>query len=257
MEKKTQETYGGQSPTTATIWDQIEGTIRDNDIPIRDVLESFAIYARRINITRFLAHYELYRMVKDVPGCIVECGIYQGNSLLAFAKFLEIFHPGDRIRHVIGFDSFKGFEEFSPEDGPEYPNRSKVLGGWSPENFKECFEKLVDVYHADAFVPHAKRVFVVEGDINETVPRYVEENPGLRISLLHLDVDLFKPNLTALQHLYPRVVPGGLVVLDEYGMTEWGGESKAFEEYFGESMPKMKKFPWTSTPGGFFIKGES
>jgi hypothetical protein len=234
---------------------EIVQTIEEHEIPTRDVLESFAIYARRINITRFLAHYELFRMVKDVPGCIVECGVYQGNSLFAFAKFLEIFSPGDRIRHVIGFDSFKGFERFSPEDGPEYANRSKVLGGWNPGEFKDCFYKFIDLHHADQFVPHAKRIFAVEGDVEQTIPKYVKENPGLRISLLHLDIDLYKPTLVALEHLYPRVAPGGLVVLDEYGMTEWGGESTAFEQYFGDKQPTLRKFPWTSTPGGFFIKG--
>ncbi len=254
MKKKTAELYGGQNPAGKGAWENIEQIIKDHEIPIRDVLESFAIYARRLNITRFLAHYELYKMIREVPGCIVECGIYQGNSLFSFAKFLEIFHPGDRIRDVIGFDSFKGFESFSEEDGPEYPNRSKVLGGWNPNEFKEAFDKLVEVYHEDMFVPHAKRIKIVEGDILETIPAYVEKHPGLRISLLHLDVDLYKPNLTALEHLYPKVVPGGLVVLDEYGMTEWGGESKAFEEYFGERQPKIRKFEWTSTPGGFFIK---
>jgi Macrocin-O-methyltransferase (TylF) len=255
MEKKTSELYGGQGVAIQDVWAQVQAAVEQHGIPLRDVLESFAIYARRINITRFLAHYEMYKMVQDIPGCIVECGVYQGNSLFAFAKFLEIFSPGDRIRHVIGFDSFKGFEQFSPEDGPEYPNRSKVLGGWNPADFKECFFKFVDIYHADQFVPHSKRVFVVEGDVSETVPRYVEEHPGLRISLLHLDIDLYQPTRVALDHLYPRVVPGGLVVLDEYGMTEWGGESKAFEDYFGQKPPRIRKFPWTSTPGGFFVKG--
>jgi len=257
MEKKTTELYGGQGIAARDIWAEVAQAVETHRIPLRDVLESFAIYARRINITRFLAHYELYKMVQDVPGCIVECGVYQGNSLFAFAKFLEIFSPGDRIRQVIGFDSFRGFESFSPEDGPEYPNRSKVLGGWNPESFKECFYKFLDIYHADQFVPHAKRVFVIEGDVTETIPLYLKQNPGLRVSLLHLDIDLYKPTLTALEHLYPLVVPGGLVVLDEYGMTEWGGESKAFEQYFGSQQPVMKKFPWTSTPGGYFIKGQN
>jgi len=256
MAKKTAEMYGGTNAQGVDIWKEIENIVRDNNIPFRDVLESFSIYVRRINMTRFLAHYELYKMIADVPGCIVECGVYQGNSLFAFAKFLEIFHPGDRIRYVIGFDSFKGFEEFSAKDGPEYPNRSKVLGGWNPSSFRDAFFKFVDIHHADSFVPHAKRIQIVEGDINETVPRYVSDNPGLRIALLHLDVDLYRPNLTALQHLYDRVVRGGLVVLDEYGMTEWGGESLAAEEFFGEKIPKLRKFPWTSTPGAFFIKGE-
>jgi hypothetical protein len=253
MKKPDAEKYGGQAATS--VWRDLNDIIAESGIPLQDVLESFAIYARRINITRFLAHYELYKMVQDVPGSIVECGVYQGNSLFAFAKFLEIFHPGDRIRHVIGFDSFQGLRDFRGEDGPFYPNRSKVEGGWSAADFKDAFHKLLDVYHRDSFVPQAKRAFIVEGDILETVPRYVEENPGLRISLLHLDVDIFAPTLCALEHLYPRVVPGGLVVLDEYAMMEWGGESTAFERYFGAGkLPRIRKFPWTSTPGGFFFK---
>jgi len=254
MKKKTVEMYGGQNKAGMNILDEIVKVIENENIPLNDVLESFAIYARRINITRFLAHYELYRMVKEIPGCIVECGVYQGNSLFAFAKFLEIFHPGDRIRNVIGFDSFKGLRDFQKEDGPMYPNRSKVEGGWDAGYFRDAFHQLMELYHADQFVPQAPRIKMIEGDIKETVPKYVEENPGLRISLLHLDVDIFEPNLVALENLYPRVVPGGLVVLDEYAMTEWGGESAAFEKYFGDKMPVMNKFSWTSTPGGYFIK---
>ncbi len=254
MEKKRSEMYGGHNVAGMDIMQRIVDVIDKENIPQNDILESFAIYARRINITRFLAHYELYKMVQDIPGCIVECGVYQGNSLFAFAKFLEIFHPGDRIRHVIGFDSFKGLQDFTEKDGPMYPNRSKVVGGWSAGDFRDAFYEFVDLYHADMFVPQAKRIQIVEGNIMETVPEYVEQHPGLRISMLHLDVDIFEPNLTALKYLYPRVVSGGLVVLDEYGMTEWGGESSAFEEYFQRDMPVLKKFPWTSTPGGYFIK---
>jgi hypothetical protein len=255
MKKVESEKYGGQNKAVGDIWGDIERVVKEHDIPLQDVLESFAIYARRVNITRFLAHYELYRMVRDVPGSIVECGVYQGNSFFAFAKFLEIFHPGDRIRHVIGFDSFQGLRDFKEEDGPFYPNRSKVVGGWSASGFKEAFFKLLDIYHRDAFVPAAKRGIIVEGNILETVPNYVKQHPGLRISLLHLDVDVFEPTYCALEHLYPLVVPGGLVVLDEYAMMEWGGESTAFERYFGQgNMPQPTKFPWTSTPGGFFVK---
>ena len=254
MDKKRSEMYGGQNAAGMDIMQRIVDVIDKEKIPQKDVLESFAIYARRINITRFLAHYELYKMIQDIPGCIVECGIYQGNSLFAFAKFLEIFHPGDRIRNVIGFDSFQGLQDFTEKDGPMYEKRSKVVGGWSAGEFKDAFYEFVDIYHADMFVPQAKRVQIVEGNILETVPEYVEQHPGLRISLLHLDVDIYEPNLVALKYLYPRVVPGGLVVLDEYGMTEWGGESAAFEEYFQGDMPVLNKFSWTSTPGGYFIK---
>ena len=253
-EKPTSELYGGQSGKGA--WEELEEIIRKNNIPLRDVLESFAIYTRRINVTRFLAHYELYKLIAEVPGSIVECGVYQGNSFFAFHKFLEIFHPGDRIRHVIGFDDFQGLR-LTDEDGPAYPSRSKVEGGWKSDSFKGAFMELMKLHTKDQLIEASQRCFFVDGDILETVPRYVKENPGLRISLLHLDVDVFLPTKVALDNFYDRVVPGGLIVLDEYAMMEWGGESSALEAFFEErglAHPQIKTFNWTSTPSAFFFK---
>jgi hypothetical protein len=253
-EKPKSELYGGVHGMDS--WERIQRVVHDNNIPLRDVLESFAIYTRRINVTRFLAHYELYRMIAQLPGSIVECGVYQGNSFFAFHKFLEIFHPGDRIRHVIGFDDFKGLR-LSEEDGPEYANRSKVEGGWKSLGFKAALDDLMKIQTDDQFVPASKRSFLIEGDILETVPKYVKDNPGVRISLLHLDVDVYEPTKVALDHFYDRVVPGGLIVLDEYAMMEWGGESKAVEDFFKERdypVPELKTFSWTSTPSAYFFK---
>ena len=103
-------------------------------------------------------------------------------------------------------------------------------------------------------IPRFKRVELVKGDACETIPEYVKQNPGLRISLLHLDLDLYEPTLAALEHLYPLVVSGGVVLLDEYAMDGFPGESKAFDEYFGDNRPVLEKFSYISTPGGYFIK---
>lgn len=92
------------------------------------------------------------------------------------------------------------------------------------------------------------------GDVNQTIPKFIEEHPGLRISLLHFDIDLYKPTLTGLQYLFPRVVSGGVVLFDEYGILEWGGESAAAEEYFSGQGYVLKKFEWNNVPGGYLIK---
>ena len=76
----------------------------------------------------------------------------------------------------------------------------------------------------------------------------------MRISLLHLDLDLYEPTKVALEYLYPKVVPGGIVLLDEYAMEGFPGESEAVEEYFKGKMPVIRKFPFISTPGGYFVK---
>ncbi|MEE2707156.1 MAG: TylF/MycF/NovP-related O-methyltransferase [Planctomycetota bacterium] len=246
--------HGSGTPHDQKIWNRIERAATDGGHELADILESFPVYIRRVNLTRFLAHYELYRMIKDLPGNIVECGVYRGASLLAFAKFLEIFHGGDRTRRVFGFDNFAGFESLHENDGPECERLNKVTGGWNASPFYQELKEHIDVFHVDSYVPRAKRVVLVEGDLTQTAPEFVDQNPGLRISLLHLDVDLYEPTKAALDAFYPRVVRGGLVVFDEYGLTEWAGESHAVEEYFEGNVPRIQKFPFSSLPGGFFVK---
>lgn len=217
---------------------------------IEEILQNFPTFTRRINITRFLAHYELFREIQNIPGSIVELGVFKGASLFAFAHFLEIFCHGDRSRKVIGFDSFQGLDNFTSEDGFFSQQDFKQTGGWKADGFDRDIEQLMELFQMEAFVPQAKRIQIIKGDINNTVPLFVSQNPGLRISLLHFDCDLFEPTLTGLKHLVPLMVPGGVIVFDEYAITAWAGESRALDQYFGREV-KIEKFNWTTLPGGY------
>lgn len=219
-----------------------------------DIINDFPVYARRTTIKRFLAHYELFRQTLDLPGDIVELGVFRGHSLLTWANFLESRNIGDRTKKVWGFDNFKGFDSLSPEDGPEYEHVQKVAGGFSPENHFEALTEAIKIFDNDRFVPWKKRIELIVGNVEETVPQFIEQFPGLRISLLHFDIDLYNPTLVGLKHFFPRVVPGGVVIFDEYGVLEWGGESQAVEEYLSGQGYKIKKFDWNNIPGGYIIK---
>jgi hypothetical protein len=220
------------------------------DQSIDEILKNFPTYVRRVNVTRFLAHYELYKQIANLPGSIVELGVFKGASLFSFAHFLEIFNHGDRSRKVIGFDSFQGLGDLHPKDGIEEESHSKKPGGWKAKGFDEDLIKMIDVFSEESFVPQANRIALVKGDINQTVPEFVKKNPGLRISLLHFDCDLYEPTMTGLINLVPLMVPGGIVVFDEFAITAWAGETSAVEEYFGKQK-RIEKFNWTTLPGGF------
>ena len=219
-----------------------------------ELINGFPIYARRTTIKRFLAHYELFRKTIGLPGDIVELGVFRGHSLLTFANFLEARNIGDRTKKVWGFDNFAGFKALAPEDGPEYPHVHKIPGDFSPGDHLAALQEAITIFDADRFVPWKKRIELVIGDVEETVPRFVAENPGLRISLLHFDIDLYGPTRAGLEHLFPRVGPGGVVIFDEYGVLEWGGESTAVEEYLAGQGYRIRKFPWNNIPGGYLIK---
>jgi hypothetical protein len=218
------------------------------------LVSSLSLYMRRIHLGRMLALYEAYRMVQDIPGSVVELGVFKGESLLFFAKLMEMLNANDRSCDVIGFDNFAGFPDLHEQDGLVDRRTDKVVGGWSSANYADDLKTLINLFDNDRLAGHKPRVHVVEGDIRETVPTYAAENPGLRIRLLHLDCDLYEPTLVGLRELYPRVVTGGVVLLDEYGFSQFPGESKAFEEYFEGRIPRLRKFPFYSNPGGYFVK---
>ena len=102
---------------------------------------------------------------------------------------------------------------------------------------------MMDVLHQKKC---ADNVILVKGDICKTVPDYCANNPHLKISFLNLDTDVYEPASTILDHLSPRIVPGGILVLDDYGV--FPGETEAVDEYFAEERLEIKKFPFGRTP---------
>ena len=227
--------------------------------PFEEVAQTFTAYVRRQTLTRFLAYYEMFKRIESVPGWIVECGIYRGFSFFALGKFLEIFCMGDKTRKCLGFDGFRGFTPLHAADGPADKAVTRHEGGINPEAFRDEFFELLKLANEDCFAPWSERMIVVEGDARQTIPEYINKNPGLRISMLHIDIDIYEPVKTAIENLYPLVVPGGLVVLDEFAHKDWPGESKALEDAFmqqGWKLPQLKTLSWVGTPTTYFVKEE-
>ena len=239
-------------------WARIEELCATHGIGIEQLLKDFPAFIRRRELPRFLAHTKLFEHVIDLPGCVVELGVFKGTSLMTWANLMETYCPGDRFRMVYGFDHFGGLSDFAEEDGKQHDerNQGKVEGGWQAP--AEIARTMVELFNEDAMIPNITRVKLVEGDLFETLPKFLEDHPGLKISLLHLDVDLYKPTKFAFELLYPLVVEGGVVVLDEYGLVPWQGETKAIDEYFADrsDRPVIRKFPFSVTPSGYFIKGQ-
>ncbi len=194
---------------------------------------------------KILAHYELFKMVNGLPGAMVECGVYKGASFARFAGFRNIF--GNPLSHkLIGFDTFGKFPETKYADDKKY--RKRLIDGSGVESISK--EQLLEVFKNKGI---DKNVELVEGDVVKTVPEYLKQNPHLKISLLNLDVDIYEPSVTILKYLWPRIVRGGVLILDDYGV--FPGETKAADDYFKDKKIKIRKFPFAMTPC-YIIKDE-
>jgi len=215
---------------------------------------SIANFLRRIHVGKFLALWEAFKLVQDMPGHIVELGVFKGQSLLLFAKFMELVNPNDRSCMVIGFDNFSGFSHLHEQDGPPDPRVGKVPGGWSASNYYDQLKAHIHLFDFDRFVGHKSRIELIEGDIAETVPKFAQSRSGEAIRLLNLDCDLFEPTLVGLRELYDMVLPGGVILIDEFAFKEFPGETLAIRRFFEDKMPRIRKLPFYSNPGGFFVK---
>jgi hypothetical protein len=189
-------------------------------------------------ISKILSHYEFYKMIKEVPGEIVECGVFKGASYLRFAMFREIF-GNPFSKKIIGFDTFGKFPETSFQDDEKARNQFINSAGDNSISKKQLLE-ILDHKGLN------KHIDLIEGDITETVPAYVKANPELKISLLNLDTDIYEPAVSILEHLYPKITKGGILMIDDYGTHP--GETKAVDEYFHNKDVKIKKFSFAMTP---------
>ncbi|MCU0341349.1 MAG: TylF/MycF family methyltransferase [Spirosomaceae bacterium] len=183
---------------------------------------NFYLSCDNSRLGKFMAHYELFKMAQRLPGAIVECGVFKGVSFTRFAGFRDLYGSASATK-MIGFDIFGIFPETSFEG--DIKPRERFIEAAGAESIS--VEQLMEVLIRKGV---DKNVELVAGDITKTLPEYVEKNPSLKIALLNLDTDIYEPAVTILEHLYPRLVKGGVLILDDYGT--FPGETQAVDEYF-------------------------
>lgn len=205
---------------------------------IEKKLENFTKYIRRQNLTRLLSLYELFKRVLHVKGSIIECGVYRGFGLMAWANMSAILEPANLTRRIYGFDTFQGLGEVGRKD------RTGAGDVKTGDLRADCYaelNELIDIYDANRFLGHIKKVELVKGDATRSIPEFMESNRHLVVSLLFLDFDLYEPTRTAIECFYPRIPKGGIIAFDELDNPIWPGETQALLETIGISGLKLRR----------------
>ena len=146
-------------------------------------------------------------------------------------------------RKLIGFDIFGAFPKTEFEDDKKYLNAFTDSAG---ENSIELDEIIKIMEHKKL-----ENYEFIKGDINKTIPEFCKNNEHLKIALLHIDTDVYEPAVTILENMYDRVVRGGCIMFDDYGV--FPGETKAVDEFFTNKGLVVQKLTVSHTPS-FIIK---
>jgi hypothetical protein len=208
--------------------------------------EYFTKYTRRHELARFMVQYELFKKVLNVKGSIVECGVYTGGGVLAWAKISDILEPYNFLRKIYGFDTFEGFPSISPIDnfGEMAKNVSKVGYLKLDYNVKEDIEKCIEKYNSERLLYHQEKIHLIKGDANETIPNFLDNNPHVLVSLLYLDFDIYTPTLTAIKNFISKMPKGAIIAFDELNDAKFPGETSALLECLDINKYNIEHFPW-------------
>ena len=182
-----------------------------------------------------LAQAVRYLVRHSIPGDIVECGVWRGGSMMAVARAL--LQLKDAARHLYLFDTFEGMTaptekdvHYSGAPAAELLTKEKKdvpTSLWCYSAIDEVRQNLFRTgYNSD-------KVHFIKGRVEDTIP---EQAPKL-ISLLRLDTDWYESTLHELVHLFPRLSPGGVLIIDDYGC--WRGARQATNEYLEQHDLKL------------------
>jgi len=201
-------------------------------------------------MAKLIARVNLFNKTLDVPGDILECGVFKGSGIMSWLKIKKILSPNS-FKKVVGFDMFndtKLLNTLHYEDkemmGKLFSNRNFSFTSIFKNDLKKTLEDS-NFYENYDFE-------LIEGDVCETSKQYVKERVGAKISILYMDLDLEKPTYEALNNFWERVSKGGMVVFDEYGYHQWS-ESVGVDKFVSEKNLTIKTLDFNA-PTAYIIK---
>jgi hypothetical protein len=169
-----------------------------------------------------------YLVQHAIEGCLVECGVWRGGSSMAAA--LALVQEGAADRELYLFDTFEGMPP--PQDWDrtsdgtlaqtyldQDPDRAGMV--WAVADAEDVRRNMASTGYPAELIHYRK------GPVEETLPALAPRRP---IALLRLDTDWYESTRHELEHLFPLVSAGGIVLIDDYG--HWEGAKKAVDEYF-------------------------
>ena len=190
-----------------------------------------------VSIERLVAVIDAVRHIarRGIPGALVECGVWRGGSVLAMLLALQGLGAEDRDVYL--YDTFEGMTKPTSADTSRYNEsalniwqRAEAAGGvifdywFRPDLTNQT--KVEELLRSTGYP--AGRLHFVAGRVEDTLPSTAPDE----IALLRLDTDWYESTRHELVHLYPRLRPGGVLLVDDYG--HWDGARRAVDEYFDQ-----------------------
>jgi hypothetical protein len=228
----SQETHSSGAQLDAR--GELQTLFESSPLPIDELMGNLGLYIRGSALVKFLVIHDLYLRIKNLPGAILEFGSWWGQNLVLFENLRAIYEPFNKTRQIIGFDTYEGYRGFSNQD---VEGETFSEGGYSVgTEYRDYLQRLLSVHESNNVLGHIRdRHTLVAGDVTETAPLYFREHPEITVALAYFDMGLYEPTKAGLEAIKPNLIPGSVILLDEFSWPDAKGEAVAFREVFGAS----------------------
>ena len=188
---------------------------------------SAGLFIRGSLLARFLAIYEIYKEIIDLPGFIFDVGTWRGQTAVLAENFRAILEPLNLDRRICAFDTFEGYRGFGERDKPTQLHQDGTYSvGISYEDY---LRELLEIHEmSNAMGHYRKKHLVIAGEVTQSMPALLSENPEMIIALAFIDLNSVEPTELIIDLIWERLVPNGRVVFWQLTQPKIAGDGMAY-----------------------------
>lgn len=212
--------------------------IRACPVPDDELLLNMGLFLTPQTLGRVLFMDFLYRQVLNIQGVIMEFGCRWGQNVSLFTALRGIYEPYNRLRKVIGFDTFEGLTPVAVQDGASLNQGMYAVSA----GYETYLERLLGYQEQESALPHLKKYEIVRGDASLKIDDYLAANPETVVALAYFDMDIYQPTRDCLEKIKDRLTVGSVLGFDEANDHLCPGETLAIKEVLGLNRFALKRF---------------
>ena len=208
----------------------------EKKITSTEAIFQIGLYIGEENLARYLTFYDLYKKTLSLRGNCCDVGTWKGSSFLFIAKLIKIFEPYSRTK-VYGFDWFKGQEPTAKDD--------QYFKGMHKSSYAELSNNIKKL-------KLQKYTVLKKIDVSKNLSKYIKLNPWLEFKYAFIDCGSSDVLESAIKNIWPKIVQGGILVLDHAGLKNSPYESQIVRKFIGNN--KIEQLSFSGHPSAYVIK---
>ena len=203
-------------------------------IPNNHKIDNLGLFLKSGSLSHILFLNEIYSYIKEIPGIIMEFGVWYGQNQILFENLRAIHEPFNKLRKIVGFDTFDGYPDNSKNE-EEAKNEFLEKGIYDVGNdYLDLLKKNIVFHQENNILGHKLNNELIVGCVEDTLEKYLEENNHTVISLVYLDLALYKSTKFVLSKIKPFLIKGSVIIFDEFNHPLFKGDTLAFREILND-----------------------